>query len=221
MKFFDKIFNRNTNYRAGYCLLREIPMSATVLATPDKFVAPASLDFRDMCIETSDQGDTPHCSGFSSAGYVEVQNWRVKHYPEQIDGSSLYYEAKKHDGYSGDGTFPYHTMQAAVTLGYISGNPVYVERDRNKVKFAIHGHSVCVGAFMITDEWNSVGNNGVIPNWTGKTRDIGGHAVLICGYNSEGVYIQNSWGPMWGYFGFCFLSWEQFDKQFQNGMVIA
>ena len=36
----------------------------------------------------------------------------------------------------------------------------------------------------------------------------GGHAVIICGYDQEGVYIQNSWGRTWGFKGFCLMKWE-------------
>jgi len=220
MKILDKLLNKKTNFKAGYCLIREIPASATLVQTPQNFMAPQSLDFRDMCIQTSNQGQLPHCAGYSTAGYIEVQNWRTKHYPEQVTGSEIYLEAKKHDGYNGDGTYLPNAAQAAITLGLISGKPEYVQKDQNQLRFAIHEKAVCIGSFVITDEWNSVASDGVIPNWQNKTSSLGGHAVLICGYNKSGVYIQNSWGPMWGLYGFCFLSWEQFDRQFQHGMLI-
>ena len=73
---------------------------------------------------------------------------------------------------------------------------------------------------MITTDWNFVDKKtGMIKNTPGaKTR--GGHAVALCGYSDDGVYIQNSWSNTYGIHGFCILSWEQAKSQFMNGMVI-
>lgn len=86
------IFSKKTNFDADGWVEEEgeIQEEEALLATPRNFVAPRKVDFRDMCLKTSDQGQTPHCTGYSTAGYIEVQNWRRKHYPEQIDGDSIY-----------------------------------------------------------------------------------------------------------------------------------
>lgn len=36
----------------------------------------------------------------------------------------------------------------------------------------------------------------------------GGHAFAIVGYDGDGFWIQNSWGPRWGKAGFCHISYE-------------
>jgi C1A family cysteine protease len=38
---------------------------------------------------------------------------------------------------------------------------------------------------------------------------IGGHAMLIVGYNQkkEEFIVRNSWGPNWGYGGYCYMPW--------------
>jgi len=221
MSFIDRVIGRTrkTNFKSGGCLSDVLPVSAPILRTPDKFVAPRKLDFRDMCIQTSNQGDTNHCVGYSVAGYIEIQNWKKNHYPEQVDGDNIYKEAKKIDGYDGEGTWLRFGVQGAINSGLISGKYEHLKNNRDQVRFAIHEYSACILAFQITDEWNSVGKNGEIPIFSNPiTR--GGHAVLGCGYCPEGLYIQNSWGIRWGLYGFALLKWNLFDKQFSNGIII-
>ena len=220
MGIFDSLFSKKTDFKAGGVRLEGIPLSASLLKSPTNFVAPAKLDFRDMCIQTSNQLQTPHCAGYSTAGFIEVQNWRTLHYPEQINGDAIYDAAKKLDGYPGDGTSLNCAAKGAINLGLINGSIEFIGRDSQKVRFAIHENCVCIGAFGITNEWNNVGRDGKIPNYGNAAKDIGGHAVLICGYDGEGIYIQNSWGVSWGLYGFCFLSWEQFEWQFDSGAII-
>ncbi|NJC70946.1 hypothetical protein HC031_14655, partial [Planosporangium thailandense] len=37
--------------------------------------------------------------------------------------------------------------------------------------------------------------------------NLGGHAVTVFGYDSQGVWIRNQWGTYWGYNGDAHLSW--------------
>ncbi len=37
---------------------------------------------------------------------------------------------------------------------------------------------------------------------------LGGHAFAIVGYNGDGFFVQNSWGPKWGNNGIALLSYE-------------
>jgi hypothetical protein len=212
-----------TNYTGGGLLPSTVlkSRSNTYKATK-KFVAPSKLDFRDMCIETSDQGQTPHCAGFATAGYVEVVKWQENHYPEQFDGDAIYNEAKKIDGNSEEGTSLNSAVAAAIALNLISGKPKFVDGDEQSLKFAIHSQLVCVAGFMITDEWNMVNKKtGLIADYGDKAVELGGHAVLVCGYDKDGIYIQNSWSKDWGLWGFGLLSWKQVIKQYMYGMVIV
>jgi C1A family cysteine protease len=36
----------------------------------------------------------------------------------------------------------------------------------------------------------------------------GGHAMMLCGYDAEGVRLVNSWGKLWGDEGFAKVSWD-------------
>ena len=213
---------KKTNFSAGGLLpTRLVKCAKNTLKTAKKFVAPRKLDFRDMCLEPSNQGSTPHCAGYATAGYIEVQNWRTNHYPEQIDGDAIYIEAKRIDNNLEDGTTLESAANAAISLGLISGTPKLINSGVNDIKFAIHSYSVCVAGFNITNEWNYVDSKGAIRNLGSKAQFLGGHAVLICGYDADGVYIQNSWGSSWGLYGFVHLSWSQYSRQFMYGLVIV
>lgn len=215
----QRILWKETNFKAGGLLLDNIGYNKSLVEIPKKFIAPNKLDFRDMCLSTSNQGSGSHCTGYATAGYIEVYNWKTKHYPEQVDGDMIYYESKKLDNYVGDGTWIKFSAQAALNLNLIDANIEYIEKCRNAVKFAIHEYSACIGAFSITNEWNHVSSKGIIPDYKDKSKLIGGHAVLICGYDLDGIYIQNSWSSTWGLYGFAFLSWDLFDRQFRYGLV--
>lgn len=174
-----------------------------------------------MCLPSNDQGQTSQCAAFATAGFIEVHNWKVKHYPEQVDAPSIYREAKHIDGYPGEGTMLKDAIQAAINLKFASGRGAYINNTINDVKFAIHQYGVCIAGFVITNEWNEVEKNtGFIRDLGGGAVKRGGHAVLLCGYDENGIYIQNSWGEIWGISGFGTLRWRQFSDQLMQAMII-
>jgi N-acetylmuramoyl-L-alanine amidase/Papain family cysteine protease len=58
---------------------------------------------------------------------------------------------------------------------------------------------------IVHDGWEQVQAGGQIR--MGSTR-LGGHAFAIVGYDEEGFWLQNSWGPGWGREGFAHLSYD-------------
>jgi len=191
------------------------------LFTPPQFVAPHRLDFRDMCIQTDNQNDTPHCAGYATAGMIEVRNWQIRHYPEQISGDDIYREAKVIDGNNHDGTSLDSAAQAAINLHLIDGKLKFIANEIDTIKFCIHSHLTFVAGFAITNEWNMVNKRtGMIIDYGNNALNRGGHAVLVCGYCQEGVYIQNSWGQSWGIWGYAIIPWSKVEKQYMYGMVI-
>lgn len=207
-----------TDYKAGGLKISKLSKTMKKMKLPGNFIAPKKLDFRDMCLPTSDQGQTSMCAAYSSAGYIEVRNWRNNHYPEQVDPNPIYSEAKRIDGDNEDGTTLNSVAEALLNLKLIKGKAEYIDAGVDQAKFAIHQYTTMIGGFMITNDWNYAGSDGIIPS--NHPGIMGGHAVLCCGYSDQGIYIQNSWSPTWGLYGFCLLSWEQFLAQFMGGVVI-
>lgn len=177
---------------------------------------------------------THNCAGYTAAGYIEYYNWKTFHYPAQVDGDEIYAEAKKIDNYSGDGTNLISVSQASINLNIIKGVPKRISYDsvnRSNLsphekliisaKFSLHKYGVVMAGFLITNEWDWVDKrNGFIRDLGDKAIGNGGHAVLLCGYDNDGVYIQNSWGEDWGHYGFAILKWEQYCRQIMQAMVI-
>lgn len=53
-----------------------------------------------------------------------------------------------------------------------------------------------------------------------KPEVIGGHAFAIVGYNSEGFWVQNSWGKSWGKGGLALWSYEDWLENVQDAWVV-
>ena len=220
---FDFLKYKKTNFVGGGLMMpRTLMADRKVAVKTPQFVAPKKLDFRDMCIQTSDQGQTSKCAAYSTAGNIEVLNWKKMHYPQQVDPDPIYAEAKRLDGNTSDGTSLDHAAQAALNLKLIEGQINFVDTDINSMKFAIHTNTSFVGGFMITDEWNRVNSEtGQISDFGDNARKLGGHAILCCGYSDIGLYIQNSWGSSWGIYGFALIPWAQVTKQYMYGVFVA
>jgi len=197
-----------------------VPQSS-LTSVNSKYRYPRVIDSRDLCIMTSDQGQTPHCVGYSTAGYLEIEFWKRFHYPVQFPADAIYKQAKTFDSDKGDGTSLESGLAAAKVLGLFKGTVQTFGNDIDTIKFMLHTHGRFVGAFGITDEWNSVNiKTGCIGNFS-SPKTLGGHAVLICGYCDVGLYVQNSWGfDGWGKYGFALIPWNLVQIQFYYGAVI-
>jgi C1A family cysteine protease len=73
------------------------------------------------------------------------------------------------------------------------------------------GYPVVFG-FSVYDsfESNKVAENGIVPMPSKDESLIGGHAVVLVGYdNQKRVFIvRNSWGDSWGDEGYCYMPYE-------------
>lgn len=78
-------------------------------------------------------------------------------------------------------------------------------RDLVALHAALAETGILMATAMVHGGWDTVGGSGVI-RWTGEA--LGGHAFAIVGYDREGLWIQNSWGPGWGRGGFGRLSYD-------------
>ncbi|HEY4084108.1 MAG TPA: C1 family peptidase [Burkholderiaceae bacterium] len=82
-------------------------------------------------------------------------------------------------------------------------------RVNHKDLIAMHAAIAEVGALYATSAvhagWDKVGADGII---TQSAQLTGGHAFAIIAYDSEGFWIQNSWGKDWGLKGCCRISYD-------------
>ena len=221
------------SHPAGFCKVpagieRRVPLAASA-----NYTAPKKIDFTGFCTRTEDQGSKPWCAAYSCAQWAESILWQRDRVIQQIDPAPIYAGAKKIDGDpNGDGTtldavlkvlagrmpskFPSLTCKVKLVGGSAFGGP-----DLNAIMYAVHAYGRILGGFNITSEWYDLRNgNDAVKGKPGCSTQ-GGHAVLICGYDSDGVYIQNSWGEDWGQSGFALVTWFAVKQQFMYGCVLT
>jgi Papain family cysteine protease len=82
-------------------------------------------------------------------------------------------------------------------------------RVNHKDLVALHAALSEVGILYATasvhEGWDQVGADGLIPP---SDKILGGHAFAIVAYDTEGFWIQNSWGPDWGHRGLARILYE-------------
>ena len=192
------------------------------------FQAPKELILIGYCVPVDDQGQLPWCAAYSAANYAENLLWRKRGYHQEINPAPLYNYAKSIDGDpNGDGTYLECTLEALLKYGYfdssvckiktIGGGTFGNNSALNDIKYAIHKYGVVMAGFNITDEWFNP-KKGVV---CGGGSSRGGHAVLIVGYDEDGVLIQNSWGASYAHDGFVYLTNRAFDEQFMYAAFLT
>jgi hypothetical protein len=86
-------------------------------------------------------------------------------------------------------------------------------RVNHKDLVAMHSAIAEVGVLYATatvhEGWRNVGEDGLVER---SNEIVGGHAFAIVAYDDRGFWIQNSWGPSWGYQGFCRVSYDDWLK---------
>jgi C1A family cysteine protease len=116
----------------------------------------------------------------------------------------------------------YTNMQSYDVLSYIrldsSYGQSYVDRMRS---FVFHGYPLFTGFVAYDDIWNVTKQQPVLQYPTvGVSKEVGGHAVMISGYDDEiesnsgskGAFrIKNSWGTDWGDSGYFWIPYKYFN----------
>lgn len=208
--------------------LQEFPqLCAWFHAKP--FHAPVTVDLRDYCTQTENQGDKPWCAAYAAAGMAENITWRRDDFITEIDPGPIYADAKKIDGDpNGEGTSLTAVLKVLLNRGIFDPNVCKIQvingnrsTAMEEVKYAIHKFGVMLGGLNITEEWYLCGPNKTSITGKSNRRSLGGHAILICGYNKDGVIIHNSWGEAWGSYGFALITWDEFIREFIYGATLS
>lgn len=215
-------------HKVGFCKKPKdfdamMPFSVSLWGT--KFIAPIKVDTRWHCTKTEDQGSKPWCAAYAAAQWAEAIRWQIKDYPEDLDPTWIYSYAKSVDGDPhGDGTTLTAVLEALLYKKVFSPSVCDVKVLRpniEDIKYAIHKFGLVLGGFNITSEWYMLNPNKTFV-CNPKNEDFqGGHAVLICGYDENGLYFQNSWGERWGDSGFGGISWDCVKAQLMYGSVLT
>jgi hypothetical protein len=230
---------RVLNVRPDSLDFRDLMYTPTLVEVP----ASRSLaEYRKAGVPILDQGQEGACTGFGLATVVHylMRSRRVGADASDISPYMLYDMARRYDEWAGekyDGSSCRGAMKGwhkhgvcDVALWPASGGGALSEarandaagrplgayfRVNHKDLVAMHAAIAEVGVLYVSSNvhsgWNGVGAKGEI-----KLVDdnIGGHAYAIVAYDVDGFWIQNSWGPDWGFKGFAHLG---YDDWLRNG----
>ncbi|MBD3181275.1 hypothetical protein GF312_03215 [Candidatus Poribacteria bacterium] len=84
------------------------------------------------------------------------------------------------------------------------------------------GYNIVIGTWV---SWDDKDNDGILDPVlasNGKPLGLGGHAMLLVGYNSLEQYfiVKNSWGRGWGHNGYAYLHYNLARSCFKYGFVV-
>ena len=164
----------------------------------------------DFPSKSLDQGETPHCVGFTMADFGI--NLPVHTPYTNEDGHSFYYLCKIEDGEPRmeNGSTMRSLAKALLNEGKIEAYAF--APDMATIKWwLLNKGSIMVGTAWTSDMFSPDENYIIRP--TGSNE--GGHAYLLNEWTKDGyIGIQNSWGDQWGDNGKAYISAEDFEKLF-------
>ena len=171
-----------------------------------------------------DQGQTPHCVGFSGAAVRAVEERRDEKRTLTFDGDDLYALAKLIDGYPGDGTDIRSAAKQCQKVGaLVKTSPVVAEVGLRRpiaayarlsnftdVKSAIRAYGAAWCGSSWYDSWFHPRADGTLPQ---PDAMAGGHAYALLGWSDKrgAFHAQNSWGTSWGVGGRFWLPYAYVD----------
>jgi hypothetical protein len=75
------------------------------------------------------------------------------------------------------------------------------------------GKPVSFGIMLYNEFMNANAQDYLIQAPDGSSNALGGHGITALRYDSQGVWIENSWGEKWGKDGWAELSWDYVEGQ--------
>ena len=212
-----------------------VPMRVTVkVAPPYTILGPNKKDLRPQMPPAYDQGDLASCT---ANALVAALQYRVPafmgsrlflYYNERAIEGTVYEDGgatmvsgitcMKRYGVCSEKSWPYNSAKVTVA----PPRSCYIEALSNRVLTAYNipntavvmkaalnaGYPFVVGIQVFSAfESNAVAATGIVPMPPRNAVPLGGHAVLVCGYDEAKKWwiVRNSWGPSWGDKGYFYL----------------
>jgi C1A family cysteine protease len=216
---------------------RTLSRAARPTHVPRQGMLPAHVDNRASCAPIYDQGALGSCTGFAIAKGLREFIQRTNHEAQvPLSAMFLYYEERvlqdtvnedsgatmtaglqvlQDTGVAPDSAWPYNIPQFKVK----PSQAAYDAAGANKVHHATQvkglddvktvvakGGAVAIG-FQVYQSFMKIGADGVMPMPKPTERVVGGHAVLVVGYDDakKAVLVRNSWGTKWGQEGYFWM----------------
>ena len=209
-----------------------IPTLVEVMPTSDLAA------YRGLSVPVLDQGREGACTGFGLATVANYLRLMLGLQPsvDRVSARMLYIMARRYDEWEGEAyegssargamkgwhkhgvcgaalwkdndlKADLDTARAADALKRPLGAYFRVNhRDLVAMHSAISEVGVLYGTARVHQGWMDVkpGDQNIVF----KEGTVGGHAFAIVGYDTDGIWIQNSWGPDWGSGGLARVSYD-------------
>lgn len=205
---------------------------------------PDKVDLSSLCGPIRDQGDAGFCHSFAGAALKNVQEHQEKRYAMNLSPLYLARRVKQIDSFAGqEGSDLLSVCKALMDTGavqevqdpferYVPGSLAFPPYTGNGYAYKIKNYARCTETAEIkqalslgkpvllgiqcTPEIYDVDQNDPYIPLPDKLVSIGGHAVLIVGYDDTLTHdghkghfeIQNSWGTEWGDNGFGWIPYD-------------
>jgi hypothetical protein len=195
-------------------------------------------DYRAAAVPLLDQGHEGACTGFGlcTVAHYLLRTRRIVSDSDPVSPYMLYDMARRYDEWGGE-AYDGSSCRGAIKGWFKHGvcaeklwkrtgkrrqvltEPVEADaanrplgayfRVNHKDLISMHSAITEVGVLYASASvhagWNEVGEDGRIAF---SEKVLGGHAFAIVAYDREGFWIQNSWGPDWGFHGFCHIGYD-------------
>jgi C1A family cysteine protease len=222
------------------------PMDSRPAPEADAAAAPSAVDWRDhdgnYVSGVRAQKKCGSCWAFAMTGALESYVMRARRVPgvdvdlsEQVllscsgagscTGGRLNAAFLKSTGLPVESVYPYTATDGACSaaapywqsFSYKIGNWGSVPMRVSALKAALAAYGPLPTAMMVYEDLMHY-KEGVYSYTTGKR--LGGHAVLLVGYNDAGQYfiVKNSWDTGWGENGFFRIAYSEMENSVNFGM---
>ena len=164
----------------------------------------------DFPSDSLNQGETPHCVGFSMASFGINLPTNTPHVDQ--DGHDYYYQCKIIDNQPNMENGSYVRSAAKVLKNQGKIDAYAFAPDMETIKWwLLNKGPLIVGTLWTQDMFYPDEYNIIVP--TGKA--MGGHAYLLNEWTIDNfIGLQNSWGSEWGSNGKAYISAVNFEKIF-------
>lgn len=204
---------------------------------PSNIQLPPSVDLRNQCPPIFDQGDLGSCTanalagnvGFIHSGFIPSRLFiyfderAIEHTISSDSGAQIRDGIKSlsKQGVCSEDLWPYDVSKftdkptadcyKAAKLELISSYHA-LSNDLNELKTCLaQGFPFVMGISVYSSfESASVAKDGIIPIPSPEDNPIGGHALMVVGYDDSknSFLVRNSWGENWGISGYCYIPYE-------------
>lgn len=231
--FRDPIDNRDYSFYSVSRLIRE-----------EVDTLPKKVSYRTSLSPVKNQGNLGSCVAFASVALKEWQEQKENVNRNEYDLSEkwVYWNCKEIDGYpNSEGTtirssmkilnkqgvppekaWPYETKKENIgspeKWAYMISKWNLISEYRRienltELKESLASNGPVVGGVLVFDTFYYP-KNGIIDMPIDDSKVLGGHAILLCGYDDEKQLIEfkNSWSDRWGDGGFGYLPYQYIKK---------